>query len=278
LKGFDLGAVDYITKPFNIHEIRARIRVHLQLSLMTQTVIEHQAQSLKEISLAQQSILKKPSDLPAAQFGVVYQSLAAAGGDFYEVIQVAENIFGYFVGDVSGHDIATSFVTPALKALLSQNCKLIYSPMESMRLINGVLLETMPSGKYLTGCYVQLNRHTRRINLINMAHPPILFAPVNEAPQLIECDGDILGAFSEVAFGEKILKCQQGDRFFIYSDGLLERKKLNNVWTHATHELLELGLEAHAPTLQQACDAIQAAMAAKFGQSDDDVVVLGVEI
>ncbi len=31
LKGFDLGGIDYITKPFNIDEIIARVKVHLQL-------------------------------------------------------------------------------------------------------------------------------------------------------------------------------------------------------------------------------------------------------
>ncbi|MFA7291312.1 MAG: response regulator [Rhodocyclaceae bacterium] len=32
VKGFDLGAADYITKPFDIDEVRARIRTHLELS------------------------------------------------------------------------------------------------------------------------------------------------------------------------------------------------------------------------------------------------------
>ncbi|WP_018608974.1 EAL domain-containing protein [Uliginosibacterium gangwonense] len=32
VKGFDVGAADYITKPFDIDEVRARIRTHLELS------------------------------------------------------------------------------------------------------------------------------------------------------------------------------------------------------------------------------------------------------
>ncbi|SFM96420.1 diguanylate cyclase (GGDEF) domain-containing protein [Formivibrio citricus] len=32
VKGFDLGAADYITKPFDIDEVRARIRTHLELA------------------------------------------------------------------------------------------------------------------------------------------------------------------------------------------------------------------------------------------------------
>ncbi|HWW68477.1 MAG TPA: EAL domain-containing protein [Duganella sp.] len=32
LKGFELGAADYITKPFDVDEVRARVRTHLELS------------------------------------------------------------------------------------------------------------------------------------------------------------------------------------------------------------------------------------------------------
>jgi signal transduction histidine kinase len=38
LKGLSLGAVDYITKPFEQEEVIARVRIHLQLSELTQTL------------------------------------------------------------------------------------------------------------------------------------------------------------------------------------------------------------------------------------------------
>lgn len=38
VKGFELGAVDYITKPFNARELLARIKNHLQLTRVTQNL------------------------------------------------------------------------------------------------------------------------------------------------------------------------------------------------------------------------------------------------
>ncbi|MDJ0782642.1 MAG: response regulator [Desulfosarcinaceae bacterium] len=32
VKGFEVGAVDYVTKPFNAHELLARVRTHLELT------------------------------------------------------------------------------------------------------------------------------------------------------------------------------------------------------------------------------------------------------
>jgi diguanylate cyclase (GGDEF)-like protein len=40
VKGLSLGAADYITKPFQDLEVLARVRVHLQLQLLTQKIIQ----------------------------------------------------------------------------------------------------------------------------------------------------------------------------------------------------------------------------------------------
>jgi DNA-binding response OmpR family regulator len=45
VRGFDAGAVDYITKPFNTAELSARVRTHLELKKSRQ-IIENQAEEL----------------------------------------------------------------------------------------------------------------------------------------------------------------------------------------------------------------------------------------
>lgn len=47
IRGFELGGVDYVTKPFNPHELKARIRTHIALSVAKRKV-EEQAQRLTE--------------------------------------------------------------------------------------------------------------------------------------------------------------------------------------------------------------------------------------
>jgi putative two-component system response regulator len=46
-KGFELGAVDYITKPFEINEVRARVKTHLTNTL-AKKILETQNQVLEE--------------------------------------------------------------------------------------------------------------------------------------------------------------------------------------------------------------------------------------
>ncbi|MBL0701329.1 MAG: response regulator, partial [Desulfosarcina sp.] len=116
MESFKLGAVDYITKPFYVPELLARVKLHLKLSIATNSLITSQAQKLKQIESAQQSMLVSPAEIPEANFAVWYNSLQEAGGDIYDVFRISKDICGYFVGDVSGHDIATSYITASVKA------------------------------------------------------------------------------------------------------------------------------------------------------------------
>jgi sigma-B regulation protein RsbU (phosphoserine phosphatase) len=278
LEAFQLGAVDYITKPFHPEEVEARVSLHLRMSVATRALIERQTAELKQLQDAQTSMLTLPSQHPEARFAVFYRSLQEAGGDFYDVIRISDGIYGYFLADISGHDLATSFLVAALKALLNQNCQPIYSPNESMMMLNRVLLEILPEGKYLTACYVELNQMRKKVEIINMAHLPILWVPKNRKAELIHEEGDILGAFKDVSFAQITLKLEKGDRLFIFSDGLIERIRTDKLWTEQIHLLLEHEQALRDLDIEACPDYLDQAFLQTEGETDDDVVVLGFEV
>ena len=278
MKGFELGAVDYITKPFHVQEVLARVRLHLRLSMATNTLIQSQAEKLRQIQDAQSSILVTPDDLPEAHFSVHYLSLLEAGGDFYDVLTISDNIFGYFVGDISGHDIATSYMTAAVKALLKQNCIPIYQPQESMRMVNNVLLEILSDGKYMTACYGMLNRKSKSMTLVNAGHPPPVYLPREGKADFIELNGDILGSFENVYFGAREVSVSEGDRFFLYSDGLIERIEEKKVWTVDKDKLLEACESIKDIPFHRCAEALTEQILGNELKPEDDIVVLGIEV
>jgi sigma-B regulation protein RsbU (phosphoserine phosphatase) len=276
--GFELGAVDYITKPFQAPEVLARVRLHLKLSLATNSLIADQAQKLRQLEKAQASMLTSPDQLPEACFSVFYASFFEAGGDFYDVFPISDGVFGYFVADVAGHDIATSYITAAIKALLKQNCTPIYQPAESMRMINNVLVEILSEGIYLTACYVKLNRKAKVMSIVNAGHPPIIYLPKNDVARVIEIDGDVLGTFKEVYYEQNDMKVRPGDRFFLYSDGLIEKPGIGKIWTACLPELMEAcGHTRHMPISESASELARL-MVGQVRKAEDDIVVLGVEV
>ena len=278
LEGFELGAVDYITKPFYLAEVKARVRLHLRLRLATNALIATQAARLDQIADAQSAILTEPERLPEARFGRYYASVWEAGGDFYDVIAISEGIHGYFVADVAGHDLSTSFVTSAVKALLRQNCKPMYQPAESMSLINGVLLETLPPEKYMTAVYLFLNRKRNQAIVVDMGHLPVVYVPRGGEARLLYLEGDVLAAFPRVTFASQTLEVARGDRFILFSDGLVERVGAQRLWTETVGFLPGLVADLREAPIESLAHDLNARLEQRFGAPDDDVVVLATEV
>jgi DNA-binding response OmpR family regulator len=62
IKGFESGAVDYVTKPFNAAELSARVQTHLELK-KTKEIIENQAE---ELAWTNKRLMKKNQKLERA--------------------------------------------------------------------------------------------------------------------------------------------------------------------------------------------------------------------
>ncbi len=275
VKGFELGAVDYITKPFHPLEVQARVKAHIKLFTTIQSLAMAQAETLKQIHEAQNSLLKKPADFPDAHFDVYYQSLHAAGGDIYDVIEIDENRVGYFVGDFAGHQISTSFLTSSIKALLKQNCTPISSAAESMRMVNSVMCELMQLGQYLTGCYAVIDKKKRELTTVNMGHPPLIFIPSIGKVREIGRGGDIMGAFPEPLYKEIVTPILPGDRIILYTDGLIEGKE---VWSASISVLHDIVVEHSHLGKSDLLEVLLEETTEVRDVVDDDIMVLIAEM
>jgi sigma-B regulation protein RsbU (phosphoserine phosphatase) len=278
LEGFELGAVDYITKPFHPLEVSARVRLHLKLSIATNSLIRSQAEKLQQISDAQSAMLTTPEKCPDAKFAVHYLSLHEAGGDFYEVLPISDDIYGYFVADFSGHDLSTSYLTSSVKGLLKQNCSPIYQPLESIKMINDVLAEILPTGKYLTASYARLNRKTKQMRIICAGHPPVCYVPADGEPRVLQMDGDVIGIFKNVLFGQQTLTVSPGDRFYMYTDGLIESSDKKIVWSEGAGIMLAACIAAKDVPLSEAPLFITRMLHPDTSVLEDDIVMMAIEI
>jgi len=278
VRGLKLGAVDYITKPFALVEVLARVKLHIRLTRAHKSLIQEQAARLEQIREAQQSILIRPEDLPEARFDIRYAPALEAGGDFYDVFPITDSDMGYFVADISGHDLRASFITSSLKALIRQNSGPLYTPLETMKNINGVLSTLFTDGRHLTAALVSVNRRRQRIQVVNAGHPPVILAHPEGNVEILACDGDILGVFPTIHPGQIERQVAPGDRAYIFTDGLIERFGPKGVSrSEGVSALCGLCGEARDKPLGQALDHVVKAMLGDE-KPQDDVVLLALEI
>lgn len=223
IRGFEVGGVDYISKPLAGTEVLARVGTHLRLRQAYEALEELQAERLERLASAQKQTMPQPSDLPAAKFTVALKQKLSAGGDFYDVLPSGENSIDYLVADASGHDLGASYWTAALKALVSEYANPLNPPAEVLRALNGALKRIMPPGSFFTVVYARLNRKSRRLSLVSAGHPPAVVTRGKTGEvEVMQQTGDVLGAFDDAVFGATELTLLPGDRLFLYSDGLVE--------------------------------------------------------
>jgi len=220
--GLKIGGVDYVAKPVHGEEVLARVRVHLRIRENNRALVEQHRARLEQLRDAQQAILVRPEDCPEANFAIYYKPLEEAGGDFYDVVPLGTGMFAYFVADISGHGVSASFLTSAVKALLRQYAGPLFSPEDTMRGVDSVMGQILGEEQYLTACYARLNRQTRRLTVVSAGHPPLIRVSRDGTPQTVTLDSDPLGVFGAATLHRQDLRVSAGDRFFLYSDGLIE--------------------------------------------------------
>jgi len=278
VNGFKAGGVDFVSKPVHGEEVLARVRVHLRIRESNRLLArEHQAR-LEEFRNAQQSILVKPEDCPEASFAVCYLPLEGASGDFYDVVEIDHDVHGYFVADVSGHGVSAAFLTSAIKALLRQYSGPLFSPEDTMRGVDRVMRQMLGEEQYLTACFALLNRRTRKLSVVSAGHPPMVIVRASGRVELVEMKSDPIGIFSSLVLQRQDLRLGPGDRFYLYSDGLIELKPGGS---------RKLGLEAlseacvakHAVPLDCAPNQILDLVRKKHesAEAQDDLLLMAVE-
>ncbi len=67
IKGFQAGAVDYITKPFQAEEVLARVRIHLNLRELTEHLEQKVAERTEELAGANQKLLEEIAERMQAE-------------------------------------------------------------------------------------------------------------------------------------------------------------------------------------------------------------------
>jgi sigma-B regulation protein RsbU (phosphoserine phosphatase) len=229
--GLTLGAVDYITKPFNPAILKARLANHLALRRAYRELERSQALLAEDLARASQYVA---SLLPAAlRDGPVradwrFEPCSSLGGDALGYHFPDADHFAFYLLDVCSHGVGPALLSvQALNALRSQTMPGVdfRDPAQVLAGLNALFPMERHNNLYFTIVYGVLELGSRRLTLANAGHPPPLcFAP-NGRLDALRQHHLMIGAMPDVAYTAQSLTLEPGSCLYLFSDGVYEVQK-----------------------------------------------------
>jgi sigma-B regulation protein RsbU (phosphoserine phosphatase) len=241
VKAFTVGGVDYITKPFHIEEVLARVETHLALrKLQEQLEIANQkmAQELALAGEVQEGFF--PQDLPDIagwQLSMKMKSARETSGDFFDVIPLPRGYYGILMADVVDKGVAAAlFMALSWSLIRTYATDFPSHPELVLTSVNQRILEDTSAQQFVTVFYAVLDPATGRFVYANAGHsPPMVFnSQSGELLQRLENTGKPLGLFEDEVWEQGEVELSPGDVVVVYTDGVSEaQNKLGEFFDEA---------------------------------------------
>jgi len=229
----------------------------------------------KELEIArriQLSIL--PGAFPqSASFRVAvrYVPMTSVAGDFYDFIVADGSQAGLLIADVSGHGVPAALIASMVKVAATSQLASAADPARLLAGMNVVLCGNTQE-QFVTAAYIFLDAGSKTFRYSAAGHPAMLLLRRGEVMEIVE-NGLILAAFDYAMYAETTRPLERGDRFLLYTDGIIEA---------ANSRGDAFGQDALSALLQQtaalmpaaAADEIVSAVQRWSALQEDDLTVL----
>jgi len=166
-----------------------------------------------------------PDDLPSIEdFDLSGTSLPAdtVGGDYYDVVPLADGRYALCLGDVSGKGLPASLLMANVQAMVRLLCLLGFSSCQTMHYANELLCRCTAGNRFVTFFIAILDPSTGELEYCNAGHNPPLLVTVGGALEELSTKGAVLGMIPGFEYGCSRRVMSSGEVLVMFSDGVTE--------------------------------------------------------
>jgi len=236
----ELGAVDYLLKPFNPVLLKARLGATLEKKRLRDEIDAHLARLQEELDAArrlQMAMVPQSFPPPSADFPIdLCASMEPArevGGDLYDFFVTEDGMLCFLVGDVSGKGMAAALFMARTKSLIRIATDLMRSrdgpsaaPAEIIARVNRELCQNNGDMMFVTLFFAMLRPSNGEVEFCNAGHN----APYRLNGQGLAAieggNGIILGVRPDAVYATAQTSLAPGESIYVFTDGVTEAANL----------------------------------------------------
>ena len=216
IRGLDTGADDYITKPFDLREVTARVEAvlgrtrpikyinplrHAMGERFSEEGVEQLAGHLQTAAAIQKKLLPEQAPkLDGFDMATLLQSSTSVSGDFYDFIPLNQTQTGIVLGDVKGSGIPAALLMVMIRTALRLLCHEEDAPAAILKRINDLVARDTEADLFATMIYGILDTETATFTYANGGHCYPLHWNNARRIDVLKTGGMLIGAFEEATF------------------------------------------------------------------------------
>ncbi len=295
IKAIEVGADDFISKPFDSYEIIARARsllrvkqYHDALTQANQELAEHNTRLDMELQMAQevQASLMPQGITDLAGFRIVshYTPEIAVGGDFFDLWEVGPGQLGVLISDVMGHGVPAAFVTVFIKTIVEEMREQTDDPGQILEALNTRFDKLISSelSMFATAFCAVIDQFDQTLRWANAGHPfPFLIRRGQGVCEPVgnQSIGEGLGFLPDSIYQTFHVPFSPSDGLFLYTDGAyeLQNSQGEEFSPERLREVLDEQISQSATVL---VDSVVQAID-KFSEAiprEDDITIVAMDV
>lgn len=285
VEGLDAGADDFVCKPVENTELRARVRSGLRLHQLSHD-LKRQKQLLEaELSEAADyvcSILPQPLQHSCLDIDLSFIPSSKLGGDSIDYYWLDSEHLALYLLDVSGHGLRSALLSVSILNLLRTkglNRVNFYRPAEVLQGLNKGFPMSDRHGQYFTIWYGVYHTRKRHLVYASAGHPPAILLWRDSKGTLasanLKTPGLPIGTFEDAKYQDASCQIPTDSFLYVFSDGIYEiTERDGNIW--GLNKFIEL-LKTQGQTQKNLTELLAKISHLNFKEFfDDDLSIIQV--
>jgi phosphoserine phosphatase RsbU/P len=167
-------------------------------------------------------VMPRPDGL---EFASIFRPAGYVSGDIFDLRQVDEELWAFFIADVVGHGVPAALLTMVVSRAVVTREKVgkdwrAVMPCDVLARINEELC-LQPEGpqRFATAVYGTVDAKTREVVMAGAGHPPPLVVDGKGGFARMEMEGPLLGVFEGAEFPQVRFALPEDRALLLYTDG-----------------------------------------------------------